>query len=416
MSGSLDVPADYVHVVDEQKVLFVNGVQEVMIYDRTTFKILTDAANNAAATDLLDGTPVLARTCTVWNQRVFIGYTTEGGTSLPQRLRWCAVGDVEDWTGADAGFLDLWDREDTIQAIQQFSGFLMAYRDWMFTQGTYLGQTNQLAIYRPMTDGEGVFSSKVALFIGDRIIFLGHRDVYEYRGIAALRSVGRKIAQGLLNIGGVLDPVKHNRSFGLQVAESEDLLFFIPTVNNNNPKFAYRYGLTTEAWFIREFAHNFTCAAGYIQSTQLTWDIAPGTWDEYGQDWGAREFSTNNKTVLLGGSDSQVYLMDFIAVDDSGTDIPFSFATRDWFFPGEEIRVQKIEFLYSGPALTIDYSPDGGTSWPSYATIDAQATRNVAVARNDVQCERIRFRFSGASGVFTAGYLLITAQPAQPHT
>ncbi len=416
LTGTLDTPADYCHVVDEEKVIFVNGIQEVMVYDRTTIEIATDATNNAAATDLLDGTAVLARTCAVWNQRVFLGFTTEGGASYPQRLRYCAIGDVADWTGSDAGEVTLWDREDVIQSIRPFGGFLLIYRDWMFTQGIYVGQTSLLAVFRPMLDNEGVFSAKVGVDVGDRVIFLGRRDIYEYRGQPTLRSIGRNVHRALMSTSGVLDPTKHNRSFAYHNEESGDILFFLPTTNNNNPKVAYRFSLETEAWFIREFANNFTCVGGYIQSTQLTWDQAPGNWEEYDQDWSAREFNTNSKTILLGGSDSQVYEMDFIAVDDAGTDIPFSFATKDSFYPGKEIRVEKIEFLYSGPALTVEYSPNGGHDWEPYGTVSAQAQRKLATARKDVQAERIRFRFSAAANAFTFGYLLTTAQPAQLHT
>jgi hypothetical protein len=69
-----------------------------------------------------------AKYVTTFENYLQLGYTYENGTSYPQRIRWCDIGDETDWASGDAGSAET-EGADFIKGFKIYSGKLIIFKE-----------------------------------------------------------------------------------------------------------------------------------------------------------------------------------------------------------------------------------------------------------------------------------------------
>jgi len=122
----------------DQKVVITNGVDKVQYWDETTPGSSFAPLDSSSGLDLDGGTTYLtaAKYLIAHENYLFFGYTTEGGTSYPFRIRWCSLGDITDYdeTGdGDTGAKDFKKGSDAIKGFGTYTyggaNILVAFKE-----------------------------------------------------------------------------------------------------------------------------------------------------------------------------------------------------------------------------------------------------------------------------------------------
>ncbi len=398
LNGSATIPVAILVYPSDDAVVFSNFVDAPQVYDR---------ASCAAVSGLPSGGDTEFRTMITFLSRLFTGHQNEGGTDYPRRYRWCAAGDMTDWSGGDTGSNNLLDTTDYIMALTTLAHSLVIYRQESISRGVLVNRTGELLAIQQMIDSEGAISPRAVLGFSDHQVFMSLNGIFRYTGGLSVERLSDAIDPMLFGTAGELDPASREMVFTLKDVENRELLFAVPSPGNAQPAVFYRYQQVYKSWLRREFSKNFSGQILYKESSSLTWAAATGTWGAYNYPWNSRSFQSNSPLALLLGTDGQVYEYSPRHADDDGTPIDFYGITKDFMYPDGYIQVGWVSLLVAGvdaSLLTIDYSLDLGTTWALYGIVTLSQTSLKQYRLNrDVAGPHVRFRFSGSFQGFQLG-------------
>lgn len=165
--------------------LTVGGAQTIRAYDGTSFSNLITTGTNHSANILL-----------AFNDRIVSADVNVAGVVNPTQARWCVNGNVNDWSGAGSGTLEIIETSNAPLT----GGFVLGERAY-FTKAREIIEliaTGSLTpVFRQETKVSGVGCiARHSIAQGDNFMFfLGPDSVYYFDG-SNLRDVGRATQSG----------------------------------------------------------------------------------------------------------------------------------------------------------------------------------------------------------------------------
>ena len=136
-----------------------------------------------SSTDFADLTAddVIAKTCAVVKDFVFMGYTTESAVGYPYRVRWSALGDPTDFTASvttQSDYQDLQGESYTGKVQKVIGGeYATVFCEQGIFRGTYIGG-ELIFSFDQIVNGQGTPAPMSVVAHGEMIFFLGNDGFY----------------------------------------------------------------------------------------------------------------------------------------------------------------------------------------------------------------------------------------------
>ena len=232
--------------------------------------------------------------------------------------------------------------------------------------------------------------------MGDYHIFLGHLNIYEYRGDYTITPIGDNIFQRMFGYSGDKDPAYDSRAFAFYVEELDEVWFAYvsSTSTSGSCDKVLRYNVGDKFWYSREFYDEITGYGFYASEASLIWSTLVGAWTAQAYAWNSRQTLANSATThLCSNTTDRVYEYEYNSGLDNATPIAYTVETKDFAMADGEFRFDKIEMMIQGTSVLLEYSTDAGVSWNTMATITQAVQDKVQVSRQFV-CHKVRFRWS----------------------
>lgn len=373
-------------------VVIVNGVDRPQRYDGTD---VIEVPN------LPSGGDTIARTAIVWNNYLILGYTTEGGTIFPNRLRWSDTGDPTNWSTANAGFEDLYGSDAYIVSTGVIGPYLVVYRSNLITRGQYVGTVDQLFTFEDAVPGVGIPCLHAWFDVEGSHIILTDSNIFEYKGGFDVQEVGDKIRDLMFGPSGELNKSAIARSFVFYYKERDEIWIGYPKTSEVGCDRLLRMRRRDGAWTYRVLADAVLGLSIYNRDSSVVWSGATGTWDSQTGTWTGATTNDEAPTVLMGGIvDTKIFQYDLTSSTDDGTGIAYRVETKRYTSRDRFIRVDKLRANTKGSSILVEYSTDGGNTWNTYGTLGSSAGYSTKGIDNQIVVEDLMWAFSGTGGGF----------------
>ncbi len=406
LTGSDDRQISIVTDPSNDFVLFTNGVNPVKKYDPVGGGSVTNLGGlSAVSVDT-------CRTLEIFNNSLWLGFTTEGGTNKPQRVRNSQVGNYELWTGGVAGIEDFYDEEDEIVRLERLGPFLIAYRRRSIRRGEWTEDPDDIVHFETTVSDKGVVSHDAVIVVGNLHVCVDSTDIYEYRGGFDVRPISGNLFHRLFGIDSVIRPERFNRLFGFQVKGLRELFILWSDTTDEYPTNIARLSLPTGAWSLREFPIEMSGWGIFDGTASRSWLDVPGSWDQQGVTWTGSVLQKASPSILLGSpSPTRIFEYDFINPTDSGTTIPWRWISKNFLNPKIELRLDSFALQGTGGLLTVEYSPDKGNSWFLYGTVQMSgASQRYEISKQTVVTQ-VMWRLSGVGSNFSFAWFAFMFSP-----
>jgi len=303
----------------------------------------------------------------VYQSRVILAATVEGGINSSYRLRWSDPGDCRTWAAIDKK--DFVDEDTWITGITEYDNFLAVLKE---SEG-YVGRP----ISDPLYDFDFVKSdtcvgcrSNNSLWVkDDGIFYLGPDDrFHKWNLIQDAEIFGRE----LLPLMRESDPNTEQYVYGWAVESRNQMRWFIPHTATDYQNLCVVYDYVKDMITIWEYeqAQALSCIGEYLNTEDLYVDDP--IWGEYYLDeqegyWDDRLFLEGAPIVLYGGYDGYVRKADQSYLDDGVVYNRILRLGRDNYkLPHINKRLWKQQWWFESEAsgsVTIKLKKDDSNSW-----------------------------------------------------
>jgi hypothetical protein len=325
---------------------------------------------------------------------LLLGNIAEGAEPRPQRIRWSCLGDITAWknvegdiTKQEAGYGDLADSVDWVQALRPLGNYVVAYKERSIQLLNYVGGTTIWNKW-PAIIGTGALAVKGMVDLGDEHIFVGNDNIYSFNGRDPAIA-GDDIAKEFFR---TLNPDKTELVVGFFVEEVPELWFSYVSVNSPDglPDRAIVYNTDTKAWSFRDMP---MVAFGYYnRKDDPTWDTDEEAWDADNTEWDSSIELANAPINLAGDAAGNIHVFEGQAKD--GADIASWLTTKLFDFDAPHLikRLLRIQFMtsregpyhlpvYLGAAANVDepvtwhgpYNMSLDRTYPPWIDVDISA-------------------------------------------
>jgi hypothetical protein len=414
LNGTVDTPvvADTFPAADAM--IITNGKDDVMVYDGD---LCTAIPNLVTA---VGGGNCSARTVLVRDNKVLLFNTNENGTDYPQRVRWCATGDYEDWTTAnDAGFEDLYSDSYHIMAAKALGPSTIIYKEKAIVDMKYVGSADFVYYFTTMLQDVGTTSTYGVVGRGDHHIVLDvEKGFYIYPGGYTIQPIGQEIFDELFGSEGSLNRTYKQSIFTTYIESRHLYVALLPIDTGTTPNIAYMLNTDINSWTKRKFSFDMVGMQEVLLVSGVTWADAEGAWED--SDW---FIPWNDVTISVAGYRAFMWGVDYSLTrgvweysseytsDDSVWDVEtqayIAIETTGWYCtpelvnPEGNIRVDRIKIKGSGTSIYVEYSTDEGETWLEYGTITPGSAIVATSLYKQLVSTRIRFRLSGTDMVLS---------------
>lgn len=387
-------------------VIFTNGVDKVKKYDPVGGGSVTDLGGLAAVS--VD----TCRTLAIFNNSLFLGFTTEGGSNKPQRVRNSQVGNYELWTGGVAGFEDFFDREDAVIRLEPLGPFLIAYRRKSIRRGEWTNDPDDIVDWNTTVPDKGVVSHDAVVPVDTSHICVDVDDIYRYRAGFDAESLAGRLFHRLFGIDSAIRPERFNRLFAVHVDGLREVFIFWPDQSDDFPTNVARLKLPSGSWTLRRFPEEISGWGEFDGTASRTWLDVSGTWAQQNATWSGSLVLASAPSLLLGGAASlRVFEYDFLNPTDDGVGIDWFWTSKNFLHPRMELRVDNFSFVGKGGSVTIEYSANKGRDWIPYRTIPLSSNPQNYVVSKQVVVQQIMWRLSGVGSNFGFDWFAFTFSP-----
>lgn len=386
-------------------VVATNWVDKVIYWDETTPATVFAALDSTSGLDIDGGTTYVtkAKYLTTYDNKIIIGFTQEGGTTYPRRVRACSLNDETDWqTTGGSG-------DAFVKDFSEGSGLIKGF-------GHYLpDDANLLVVFKDDINSSHYFMWTVEsddVFNTERISNTGgllatHSAVNDVDG--HLYYIGADYAVRKLRYGIISQPIDislkgMNQTYqdyidSTYLSEYDNLAWTIPGSGSStgNDK-VIRFNLEKNIWEIDNFV---VCTWGnYTRQESWTIDNIPFTTID-GIGW-----DTIDSTEAISGfpldlcSDYSGYSFDYHAAELDNrlaytSSLVLSTDLSNKASLGTFKRCQEIRFFFnrkSSGSASIYFKEDEEASWTSLGSVDMTDDTNPAIVIKDMGDIDIRFR------------------------
>lgn len=335
-----------------------------------------------------------------FGERLNLYNVTDGGAQKKTRVRWCKLGDFEDWTATGSGFVDLTaylGDSDEIMRAEKLAAYVIIYGQSGIIRQNYTGNASTPFSFAGQVSGVGLVAPRALVNIeGGEHIFMGVDDIYSYTGGRDPVPIGTSIRDELFNI---MTAEYVNRSFMVHEPEDESIRLHVPIEDSTTPNACFSYNLRSRVW--TRLPYEYLGYGRHVVETALTWATITGTWEETALTWDARTLNKLQPITLYGDSSGHVYSDDDTSYNMEGSAIDAWWDTKDFTTGDGYLRTtthwMELNFEARGHTVSVYQSTDGGTS---YTLLEAVTlTRDWASYRVDldVTSPQIRFQFRNAT-------------------
>jgi len=374
LSGSLDRPATSCFA--QNTWIVTNGVDPVLKYNGTTMSNLLGGNGYQAS----ETATHRARVVTHFTNCLFLLDTIEDGQSIPQRVRWSDIGELETWSSDS--FEDLVDTPGGIVGAELLGNSLVIYKTDAIIQARPIGAQNRYA-FTTQSVGVGLVARRSLIRMGNVHVFLGRSPVTGF-------NIYMNDGSAIVPIG---DPIKpmleaeltkeyEHRSWSLWNPQEEVVMFFLPTGGSEYPNRVWVYERSggTRWWkdALSATGGGVVLRGGdYVSYGDLKGSYADQDW-VYGQS----DLGVEGQVIWLGGygealleGETEPRVTGWILEVDRTSHVDMSnmpmhqvlvskaFSYRDLNAPAQtHVRCLGIELVMRGK-LEVYYSLDEGTSW-----------------------------------------------------
>lgn len=325
--------------------------------------------------------------------RLFVAYTTEGGSARTQRVRWTVIGDASDWAGVGSGFIDIKAGTWPITAL------------WLQHGRIYVGFSRAIAVLDPTGLATDAYGASVLVKDGtgplggliqydNNIAFLAGGGFKVFNGTTA-QDIGPHLSKTLLerlNYGALDQITRYHDEARARVG------WGLPLDNASTPTEIWWFHYNENRWEVDTLTH--TALAAVTTTDTTSYDELAGTFDALAGTFDALSSSASARPVLVvGKNDGTTSQRDATAATDVGAAIPnlyISGAGRvlglEGIIAGQRHAIDSDDFLVAdkieidlldrGSNYTIkaDVSGDGGQTWtemgqPTLVTAAAESAR-----------------------------------------
>ena len=405
LSGTDDDQISLVVMAAYNYLVFTNANDNVKYYDGTAVQDVPNLPSTGNCKCKAVG---------LFNNHLILFHTIEGGTAIPQRIRWSAAGDPTDWTSVnDAGYVDLFDSEDFIITGVPIGPYVAIYRERSIYRMEYLGSADKLFNFDEVVSGEGARSVDSVVDVGTEHIFVGNSNVYRYRGGFDLDPMSDKLYDSIFGEAGEINSNYSSRIICIYIEELDEVWFFYPTATSTYPKKIAKIKMYNEAWTIRVLTREITGYGFFSTSTSLKWNELVGSWAEQSWKWGGAKTLAGSPTTLLcsNTSGNQVYEYDYVSNTDDGDTISWTIETKEFYNPDTDFRTDALIVRAKGNQFNIYYSTDGGKNWNLWKAATISTDLKTHRFYKQVVANRIRFRFTGTGPGFSMVWYAIRWRP-----
>lgn len=356
-----------------------------------------------------------ARQVLPFYNHLVLGFTVEGGSNCPQRVRWSATGDPESWDSTvdpTAGFIDLTDTVDWITGLVLLGDRLFVFKERSIWEVLYTGG-DDIFEFRMVIDGVGTYCASSIVSLGDEIIFFGTDDIYLFDG-TTLKSVGGAIFPLLYETGyKIVNDNVIQRSPAIYMEETADYTLILPT-STDEPDWQVKYNVTDENWSQRYLDNGVSALGYYSAASEITWASAEGVWidTEWDIAWKEKTLPPGAPTTLYGFAGGTIMEdnratfgigrfwedeeRSFDSIEEAWSEIYedhyLIYETKDFVF-AHATRFLEFRLLVKGDPFQVSYSIDDGETWLDERTITPSATEyDEKVYYMNETVRKIRFR------------------------
>lgn len=236
-----------------------NGLNQIISYPQSA----------SDAFEQLSGEPV-GRCMEAWGGRIFLGDVVESSARVPHRLRWSAIADPTDWSGATAGDLPINDTEGPIVEIKKLLADLAIYKNEGIYVASLTGDVHQPVrhfLRDPHTGCVAKATVQSAVLDGVPVhLFLGEGtnglNVFAFDG-TGVTPMGTQIAEEILR--------DHNQfqihnAFAVVDPFTDHYLLFYATEGEPWPSQCWALDLKDKSWRLWTFEQSLTAAGVWTVS------------------------------------------------------------------------------------------------------------------------------------------------------
>lgn len=426
--GTDDKPVDVITWQKTDLMIFVNGVDKVQQYNKTAVIVVPNLPSSGNT---------IARTIAVYNDYVMLGFTTEGGTARPYRVRRCDTGDPTNWTTGNAGFDDLVNDTSDIQFMNVIGPYIIVYRDRSIVRGELVAADDKLFDFDTVVAQDGLVGPEGVASIGDADIFIGHKTIWKYEGGTELEDVGGNIFEKIFGLLGDLNTEFRHRIRAIYVEELGEAWFIYPISGENFAIRLRRFKVRTNAWASRDFADSITAVGVHQRGSTLTWNDGVGSWAAQSTFWDSRAALKDAPTIILGldkaNEDQRITEAgDIRVLEDDATiritennypltveydylqsqdisfgandDISVELRTKNFSAIDRTLRFDRFHFFTKGQTITVDYSKDNGVTWITLGTLPASTSYTRKTIHKQFVTENLMLRWTGTGADFGLGW------------
>ena len=373
---------------DDEFFSFANPSENNMIL-MTNYKNAIRKYDNSGVTEVLGGSPPLAKFCAYTSPYVLLGYTDDGISVKPWGVSWCDTGEPEIWSTGNAGGLLLANDSSPLKNLINLDKYVCAYKEksiWLL----YKVETSDIFMKDCVTTEIGLLSSRGVAAVGSTHFFIGEYDIYQFNGVRP-ESIGAPVRDRIFSM---LDRQYKDRCFATHMDQYKEVWFFIVRSGDTWAKDVFKYNYENGFWY-QDTCDGFTASIAYKTSSSITWNEMTGTWDEQTMPWDSTLLSSDAKIDLMGRSDGYVVKIDETNLNDCETAIDSWFESKDFVASTlhENKRWLQLDVWASGNAVNIEYSTDAGNTWKSIKSLSLTNTVQKYQIYFDVISEKVRFRF-----------------------
>lgn len=361
------------------KLLLTNGNDPIRVWSGDTPTVL----------DLPNAALYRAKAVVPFMTRMLFLNMTESGASVPQRLRWTAIGTVDDFTSPTSGFYDLVDTPGHILKGVKLGEGLVIYKTDSIVVCTYIGGAPVFS-FDVRVASVGAVSPRGIVDMGSSHIFVAHDNIYKFTGGREPEPIGEAIKDYLFAVAkdSKIQRVIVKR-FGAQA------WFFVP-VEDDYPDYIFVYDTRRDNWAIHKLNSSVSACGHYTDHTTITIGDLQGTIGDLSGaigDYGSSDIRPN---ICFGTPAGDVYYISEVFGSDAGVGIRSMWASGD-IVNIVENRVAYNRYRYvsveaKGDSMEVEYSLDEGSTWKVLKQVALTSQYNWYKLWFDAYGSRIRIR------------------------
>ncbi len=323
--------------------------------------------------------------------------TTEGGSRIPQRVRWSNTADPDNIDSGNASFNDL-SGTDWITGAIKFRGDLLAILKENSIWIAWATGDSDIFDFSRKIDGQGCPAGRTIKVINGDVAFLGREDVYRFDGVS-INPLGAsttdpqssKVRRELVE---QLNTSQITRSFALVREQEHEYWIFIPT-SGTYPDTAFIFNYELGSWSKYVFGKNITGHGFFQLDSSITYDDLVGTFNQQNWRFGDRSLGLGSPGLLLGTNTGRTLEYSSLITTDDGETLNKQFETKDFNFTrlGTAMRINRMDVSFTGSGVDVFYSTDKGLSFNLIKSLGASVSLTRQKLSFRTTCDWIRFRF-----------------------